>query len=281
MRKTILFPLFAALIAAFTFPGCSQGEKASKTVAEGQMISKIRTRGVLKIGVAIFVPWVIQGKDGNLKGFEVELANQLAADMQVKPQFVISDFDQLIPKLQAGEIDIIISGMSITPERALKVNFTVPYNESGTYIVGNKKSMKKVEKPDDLNDKKYVIGFVAGTIFENTAQKIFTKAELHPFSSDDECYKALNLMQIDAVISSSPRPELEVLMNPDKFFIPFNDSLTNTGQAMVIQKGDPDFVNFLNSWIFYYTANQWLLERRHYWFRTLDWKDADVTFGLN
>ncbi len=274
MQKIILGLLIVMTSSGLLLTGCSRQGSPSQQAQENQSIVKIRSRGVLKVGVALFVPWAFEETGGGLRGFEIDLANQLAADLEVKPQFVVSDFDQLIPKLQSGEIDVIISGMSITPERAMRVNFTIPYNESGVYIIGNRTSLKRLKNVEDLNNPKFVIGVVAGTVSEPIARKRFPKAELKLFGTDDECFQSLNLMQLDAVIASSPRPELEVIENPENFGLVGNQSLSNTGEAMAIAKGDPDFVNYLNSWIFYYTANQWLLEKRNYWFRTLDWKKS-------
>ncbi|MDL5048378.1 transporter substrate-binding domain-containing protein [Oscillatoria amoena NRMC-F 0135] len=275
MPKSIPLLLVATLCVGLFLSACSPKESPSQKTIDSQMLMKIKTRGVLKVGVALFTPWAFEKQGGGYQGFEIELAEKLAADIGVKPQFVVSDFDQIIPKLNTGDIDIIISGMSITPERAMKVNFTIPYNESGVYIVGNRTSLKRLKNVEDLNNPKFVIGVVAGTVSEPIARKRFPKAELKLFGTDDECFQSLNLMQLDAVIASSPRPELEVIENPENFGLVSNQSLSNTGEAMAIAKGDADFLNFLNSWIFHYTANQWLSEKRNYWFRSLQWKTAE------
>lgn len=273
MRKSTLFLLTISLASGLLLCGCSPKSQYESNIQQGgETLTKIRARGVLKIGVALFVPWVFEDSAGNLKGFEIDLAKKLAEDLQVKTQFTISNFDELIPKLQSGEIDIIISGMSITPDRALKVNFSIPYNESGIYIVGNKNSLKHLKKIEDLNNKKYVIGVVSGTVSEPVTRKLFPNAQIILYEKDDESFQALKLMQLDAVISSSPGPELEVIRNPKNFGLVGTNSLSNTGEAFAIQKGDADFLNFLNSWVLYHAADNWLSEKRQYWFRSLDWQ---------
>src|SRR5262245_64482109 len=99
--------------------------------AGARTLQEVLNTGTLRVGVTMFAPWAARGADGDFIGFEVDVARQLAADMGVKAQLFSYDVDRLVPALESGDIDIIAAGLTITPERALHVNFSDPYTESG------------------------------------------------------------------------------------------------------------------------------------------------------
>ena len=101
-------------------------------------IETIQKRGVLKVGMDIFQPWAMKDKNGKLIGFEIDVATRLAKDMGVKVEFLPTAWSGIIPALLTGKFDVIIGGMGITPQRALQVNFTQPYEFSGMSIVATK-----------------------------------------------------------------------------------------------------------------------------------------------
>src|SRR5918993_2817114 len=107
----------ARLAAAIAVATCTLGGNAA-----ARDLQDVLNAGTLRVGVTLFAPWAARATDGELVGFEVDVARQLAADMEVEAQFLTYDVDRLIPALESGEIDIIAAGMTITPERALHVN---------------------------------------------------------------------------------------------------------------------------------------------------------------
>ena len=77
----------------------------------------VRRRGVLRVGVSTFVPWAMTSKSGELIGFEIDLAKQLAEDLGVTAEFVPAAYPNLLDDLLADRFDIVVSGMAITPAR--------------------------------------------------------------------------------------------------------------------------------------------------------------------
>src|SRR5687768_6610293 len=99
--------------------------------AAARDLQDVLNTGTLRVGVTLYAPWAARGDEGELIGFEVDVARQLASDMGVDAQLFPYDLDRLVPALEAGEIDLIAAGLTITPERALHVNFSNPYAASG------------------------------------------------------------------------------------------------------------------------------------------------------
>ena len=73
--------------------------------------------------MGIFVPWAMRDKQGKLVGFEVDVAEKMAKDIGIEAEIIPTNWDGIIPALQAKKFDVIIGGMSITPKRNLSVNF--------------------------------------------------------------------------------------------------------------------------------------------------------------
>ena len=135
-KRKYVISILTALALALTlgFPA-SAGEMSQK-LAKQSTVEQIIKRGVLRVGFSTFIPWAMKNKEGKFVGFETDVATKLAKDMGVKLELVPTKWSGIIPALLTGKFDVIIGGMGIRPQRALKVNFTVPYDYSGMSMGG-------------------------------------------------------------------------------------------------------------------------------------------------
>ena len=83
--------------------------------AAARDLQQVLNTGTLRVGIVLYAPWAVRAANGELAGFEVDVARQLAADMGVKADVLPYEFSKLIPALESGEIDIIAAGLAITP----------------------------------------------------------------------------------------------------------------------------------------------------------------------
>jgi polar amino acid transport system substrate-binding protein len=240
-------------------------------LVEQSMIEQVSKRGTLRVGLDTFVPWAMKDKTGKLIGFEVDVATRLAKDTGVEVEFIPTQWAGIVPALLTGKFDIIIGGMTIRPDRALKVNFSIPYDYSGQTICANKALAAGFKKPEDFNRPEVTIGVRLGTTSLVAVRRVMPKATVRQFAQEPELYQELLNGNLHAVVASLPTPAYQALKYPDKLFAitePFSKELI----GFAVRKGDPDSLNYLNSWIRTVDAEGWLHERHNYWFNTKEWE---------
>ncbi len=272
--KVLTVLLMAAVIVGF-FSSCAaektETAAAQQTVGKETAIDRIMKRGALKVGLDIFVPWAFKDKDGNLVGFEVDVATKLAEDMGIEVEFVPTEWSGIIPALLTGKFDVIIGGMGITTERALKVNYSIPYEYSGMDCVVNKKMLEGVTSLEELNKKDIIIAVRMGATPVAAAKKFVPNAQLHQFDTDEAVLQDVLNGNSHAAFSSSPKPAFWTADYPDVLYRPLGGELfTKEPSGFVVPKGDPDTVFFFNAWI---RDNEGFLEdKADYWYGTKDWE---------
>lgn len=262
----IILTLLMVLGSSFSYAASLQQQ-----ISAASTIETIKKRGVLKVGMDIFQPWAMKDKNGKLIGFEIDVATRLAEDMGVKVEFLPTAWSGIIPALLTGKFDVIIGGMGITPQRALQVNFTQPYEFSGMGIVAHKKLAAGFTSLEDFNKPEVQIAVKLGTTAAVAAKNFMPKAKLRMFDTEPQAYQELRNGNVHAVVGNAPRPAYEAVDYSETLFLPVKGTFTKEPIGFAIRKGDPDTLAFFNSWITVTTLEGWLEERHSYWFGTKDW----------
>ncbi len=131
---------------------------------EGKVLSRVLKRGELRVGTTgNQPPFSVKTKDGDLIGYEIELATLLANAMNVRLTFVEKPFSELLPALENNEVDIVMSGMTITPERNLKCAFIGPYIISGTSILVKTSRLPMLDELGEINQPTVKIAVLKGS----------------------------------------------------------------------------------------------------------------------
>jgi len=271
MKWRIWFIGFLVIGLAINLPGVAMAGKLQQQLTKESTLDQIMRRGVMRVGMDTFVPWAMKDKTGKFVGFEIDVAKQLAEDMGVKVEFVPTKWAGIIPALLTGKFDVIIGGMGIRPKRALKVNFTIPYDYSGMSMVAHKKLAAGFDSLEDFNRPGVQLACRLGTTAVMASKKFMPKAKLRLFEDQAQAYQELRNGNVHAVVGSSPRPAYESLKYSDILFMPLKGNFTKEPIGFALRKGDFDTMVFFNSWITKMRDEGWLQERHHYWFDTRDW----------
>jgi polar amino acid transport system substrate-binding protein len=261
-----------AAVAAFA-PARAPAQETQQALAAGSVIETIKQRGAIRVGMATFVPWAMRDKNGDLIGFEIDVAKKLAADMGVEIEFVPTAWDGIIPALLAGKFDVIIGGMSITPARNLTVNFTHSYANSSLGVMANKKLAEGLAWPDGYNSSDVTFACRRGATPCVYIQEQFPKATLRQFDDDGQVEQEVLNGNAHVMLSSQPKPAFAIFDNPEVAFAPTTEKINPGNEAFAVRKGDPDALNFFNNWILINRSNDWLEKTHQYWFGGRPWAD--------
>ena len=262
-----------AIILVFSIAGFSVAGEIQQQLVQESTIEQVIKRGVLKVGMSTFVPWAMKDKTGKLIGFEIDVATQLAQDMGVKIEFVPTKWAGIVPALLTGKFDVVIGGMSVRPDRNLKVNFTIPYDYAGQSIVANKKlaagfsSLKQFDSPD------VVIAARLGSTAADAAKRFMPQAKKRFFDDESQVIQEIINGKAHAAVASAPLPAFQAIKYPEKLFMPITGTFTKEPIGFALRKGDFDTLNYFNNWIRVTDSKGWLSDRKLYWFETKDWED--------
>jgi len=259
----ILFHFRTALLAVWLLSAMS---------AEAGSLRQVLNAGKLRVGISLAAPWAMRD-DGELRGFEIDVARKLAADMGVEPEFLRYEHDGLLRALESGEIDLIAAGFVITPERALHVNFSQPYQTGGIGIATNVESTAAIERLEELNHPDFRLAAVEGSVAADIARRILPRARLQEFGDAAAAIDSLVAGLVDIYLEEEPLPQYLALEHPGTIDVPISRPLVETRSAFAVSRGDPDFLAFLNAWIEAREADTWLPTTTQYWFRSLQWRE--------
>lgn len=252
--------LAALAIAAAALGGAARAES---------VVDEIVAAGKIRVGMSSFAPWAMRDRDGEFIGFEIDVANAVARDLGVELELTPTAWDGIIPALLAGKFDVIIGGMSITPARNLKVNFTRPYAHSGLDLAANKERAAGRQRLADFNRADAVVAMRRGVAGVDSVRRLLPLATIRQFDDEAACIREVVAGKADAWISAAPAPATAVAEHPERLFLPLMQTFARTNEGFALRKGDPDSLNYFDNWIL---ANADFLRDRHdYWFRTSEW----------
>lgn len=260
--------LATMIILFFALPASAAG--IHQQIAADSVIEKVVNRGTLRVGMDIFVPWAMKNKKGELIGMEIDVARKLAKDMGVKVRFVPTKWSGIIPALMAGKFDVIIGGMSVTPKRNLKINFTRPYYYSSQGLLANIR-MTKGFRLQDFNSPKVSLAARLGSTAAIAAKKNFPLAKLRLFDDEPSAVQEVRNGRVHAMVGSQPLPA-QMAVEAPKLLKAYKEQLMKEPICFGVRKGDVDVLNYFNNWIEIQRSKGWIQERYAYWFESTSWK---------
>ena len=215
---------------------------------ENSTLNKIVQKGVLTVGLEPgYMPFEMKDKQGNIIGFDVDMANEMAKAMGVKLQLVPTAWDGIIAGLITGKYDIIMSGMTITQEKNLKINFADPYISVGQTILASKKHAGK--KWSDLDKPEYTIVTKLGVTGEIATRKMFKKAKIRTFETEADAAQEVLNGNADGLVYDKPYNAIFFAEKGAGKLVHISEELTYEPLGWAIRKGDPDFLNWLNNFL--------------------------------
>lgn len=190
---------FAVAVAAVWLAGC-----AAPSEDESPSGDSAASKSALRVGLTANYPPLVDKVDGKLVGIDIDLAREVGKDLDKRMEFVEIPWEQLIPALTRGEVDVIMSGMSITSERKQKISFTEPYLHIGQMAITRVDEIQRLGSLSTLLSAPITVGYEPATTGESFVKTNMRNARPQPVSSIDAAVAALRKREIDAFIHDAP-----------------------------------------------------------------------------
>jgi len=270
MKKGFIFGMVAILVAFFMVSTSAFG--ADIELAKKSTLESILKKGELRVGFeAGYMPFEMTNKKGGFVGFDIDMAKEMAKAMGVKFVPVNTAWDGIIPSLITNKFDIIMSGMTVTQERNLKINFADPYIIVGQTILINKKHKGKIKSYKDLNNSKYIVSSKLGTTGEQAVKRMIPKCTYKSFETEPEAALEVVNGKADAFVYDLPYCVVFMAQQGAGKLVFLDKPFTFEPLAWAVKKGDPDFMNFLNNFL-NQIANDGRYERIYNkWIKSTNW----------
>ncbi len=170
------------------------------TAARAELLDQVKQRGALRVAVEGTYPPFNFKENGQLAGFEVELANEIAKKMGVKAEFSTSEWSAMLAGLQANKYDVVINQVGITDKRRETFDFSEPYTISSPQLIVRKNEKREFRTLADLKGKK--LGLGQGTNFGDIAKAV-GGIDIRTYPGSPEYLQDLALGRIDAALNDS------------------------------------------------------------------------------
>jgi len=236
------------------------------------ILKRIGQTNILRVGMTgTQAPFNMTNRDGKLIGMDVDLSQLLANAMGVELEIVEMPFAKLLPALEDGDVDLVLSGVTATLQRNTRVAFVGPYFVSGTSILTKAATLESIDTPEELNRGERRIAVLKGSTSEEFAENVLNKPVITATDTHAEAVQLLRDDKVDAVVADGPTCALSILRNPDAGFVTLNKPLTIEPIGIAIAPGDPLLINLVQNYMQALAATGALDALQAKWFKNGAW----------
>lgn len=256
LKKLAALLLTLSVLCALTACGGQQDTPAddgdapdgAQSDAPLSKIDQIKEKGVLVLGTSADCPanefhTMIDGQD-TIVGFDISLAQYIADDLGVDLKVVDMSFDNLCTSLSNGNFDIVIAGMSATPERKLSIDFSDPYFSQPQAVLLRAEDADLYNVPEDLAGHK--VGVQNGSTQVPIANEYAGEENVVGLVKTQDLVMELKSGKLDVAYMDYSPSLVYAAANEDIVLKDIGLVSTSKGQCIGVQKGNEDFVEYLN-----------------------------------
>ena len=249
----------AALGVAGVAAGMAGAPLAVRAQAEGGKLKEILDRGKLVVGTgSTNPPWHYEDEAGNLIGFDLDMAKYLArglfgmsdeqmadpAEVAKRLEIVVGASDARIPNLTSGKVDIVCQFMTVTPARALEVEFTIPYYREAVALLIP--AGADFTSGAELTGRAAKVAILENSFAEQLVHQGVADAEVSTFDSVANSILALDSGRVDATAIDLSTAQFKALQSPDKYTVS-TDSWSPQTYSFAVAPGDQRWLNWVNT----------------------------------
>jgi polar amino acid transport system substrate-binding protein len=264
--------LLATILTLILITGCAQMQQSTSGTSASPVLDRIQRRGELVVGtMGNMPPLNMTAKDGEIFGLEPDLAKMLAQALDVKVKFVTKPFNELLPALQSGQVDMVLSGMTITPRRNRKVAFIGPYFISGKAFLTKIKTIADADEATDVNNPNTKLVALKGSTSQAFAEALLDKTTLITTATYDEAVDMVLQDKVQAMIADYPICVVSVFRYPEAGLLSVVTQLTYEPIGIAIPANDPLLMNWTRNTLNNIEGSGLMDELKLKWFAEGDW----------
>jgi polar amino acid transport system substrate-binding protein len=240
-RSSQFFTLLLLAAGLLTSPAALSG---ASTLAD------IKKSGELVLGTSANMPPMTgKNKDGKVIGFDIDMARLMAEGMGVDLKIKTMAFGELLPALEKGEVDVVISNITINPERNMRVAFVGPYMTSGKCVVTKKEGIAKAEAAENLNSPDIRLAALKGSTSEKFIKLLLPKVTLTLVDDHDSAVGLINEDKTGGLLTDYPICLSMLQRYPDAGFVSLFSLLTYEPIGIALPGKDPLYINWMENFL--------------------------------
>ena len=245
---------------------------ASESAKVSPVLNRIMAKKELIVGTAASMPPLnMTTKDGEIIGAEIDLARAFASAMEVKLTLSRLPFNELLPALEKGKIDMVLSGMTMTPQRNLKVAFVGPYFASGKSILTKKKNVESVDELSKMNQPDKVLIALKGSTSQLFVEKLIPNAKLLLADDYDQAVAGVRDDKAVAMVVDYPICFVSVSRYPDAGFITLGKPISYEPVGVALPANDSLLINWVQNSLNFLDKTGELEGLMSRWFKDTSW----------
>lgn len=260
--------LVTAILTSLLFHGAALEVRAQ----DWPVLERIVKTGKIRVGMSgDQAPFNVKSRSGDLIGFEVDLVRMMAQSMGVNVEYVVRPFPELLPALDKGDVDIVMSGMAITAERSLDAVFVGPYMMSGKSLLTKNPDLANVTGTEDIDQSHLTVAALRNSTSESFAQKRLPVAKLVLVESYEEAIQKIEDGEVDLLVADMPACTLAVLRYPEKKLLTLSAPFTVEPIGIAVRASELSLQSLLANYIEAYKESGLVELLQVQWLESGDW----------
>jgi polar amino acid transport system substrate-binding protein len=263
----VIFMVVAGLISV-----CGQVFAAGEGTRISPVVDRIVAKKELVVGTAASMPPLnMTTKDGQIIGLEMDLARLFADGMEVKLTLKPMHFNDLLPALEAGKVDMVLSGMTIVPARNLRVAFVGPYFASGKSILTKKANVESLDEIAKMNNPEKILVALKGSTSQMFVEKLIPKAKLVLTDNYDQAVAMLKDDKAIAMVADYPICLVSVYRYPDVGLATLSKPISYEPIGVALPPKEPLLVNWVQNFLNTLEKTGGMEQLVERWFKDVSW----------
>jgi ABC-type amino acid transport substrate-binding protein len=238
----------------------------------GPVLDRIQKNGVLVVGTdPSYPPLSAKAVDGEIIGYEIDLARFLAAALKVKLQLKEVPFNYLLPALGKGEVDLVMAGLTITPGRNAKYMFAGPHLVAGQSVLTTRELAINLQGPASLNQAGITVAAAKGTTGEMAVKELLPKAKYIQAETQEAALRLVLAGKAKAAIADFPYCAVASFRYRDKGIVTTEKPFTFEPLGIAMSQEDPLLHNLVQNFLLLLQGSGRMEEMQNRWFKKSGW----------